>query len=220
MLENKEVIGDSKHGFTKGKSCLTNLVAFYDIATALADNNVICLDLCRVFDTVPHEILVSKLERHGSDGWTTLWIRNCLDGHTQRVAVMAQCPSGSQHKCRMGGEWIESSPEEKDLRVLMDKNLDMSRQCALAAQKANRILGCIKGNVASALYQGVICSISSKAAATYWGFFIVPQLEAEVRQPQDRPLYASFKANEVGHFLISIGLAQALYRETMEIGIG
>ncbi|GAB0178431.1 hypothetical protein GRJ2_000308400 [Grus japonensis] len=157
-VENKEVIGDSQHGFTKGKSCLAILVAYYNRVTALVDKgratDVICLDLtlCRMTSLSLNWRDMDLTVNEGSE-------RAALVGTWPPARVNP--PHNHKHKYGQGEEWIESSPEEKNLGVLIDEKLNMSRQCVLAAQKANGMLGCMKRNVTSRLRELILSSYST-----------------------------------------------------------
>jgi len=56
-MADSEVTGENYHGFTKGRSCLTNLVAVYDDITALMDKGRATDTICLNFDMVSHSIL-------------------------------------------------------------------------------------------------------------------------------------------------------------------
>jgi len=73
-----------------------------------------------------------------------------------RVLHRRQGKPRYQH--RLGDEGIKNSPAEKDLEILGNEKLDVSRQCALAAQKASYVLVCIKSSMAGRPRQGILSS--------------------------------------------------------------
>jgi len=91
-VQNNQGFRPSQHGFMKGRSCLANLISFYDQVARLVDEgkavDIVYLDFSKAFDTVPDSTLLEKLAAHGLDGCTLCCVK------------MAGCPGPKS--C---GEW-------------------------------------------------------------------------------------------------------------------
>ena len=237
-LEDKLLIGNSQHGFRKGRSCLSNLLSFLDKVTGSLDSgdnvDVVFLDFAKAFDKVPHKRLILKLESHGVSGKVLHWIKEWLHKRRQRVCisgvasswleVLSGVPQGSvlgpilfliyindldngiknwilkfaddtkifsavssdldrlrlqndldnllswavewqmtfnvtkckvmhlghnndAHSYYMDGKALEAVDQEKDLGIIITKDLKVSQQCVQAYSKASRMLGAINRTI-------------------------------------------------------------------------
>ena len=88
LVKNK-LINPSQHGFSKARSCLTNM--FLEDVTKWVDEgspvDIIYLVFKKAFDKVPHQRLLLKLKAHGIGNGMINWIEKLLIDRRQRVVV-------------------------------------------------------------------------------------------------------------------------------------
>ena len=76
-------LNDWQHGFTKGRSCVTQPVLTHHYWSKALD--AIFLDFSKAFDKVSHLILMQKLCNFGVSGCLLNWCRDYLSNSEQRV---------------------------------------------------------------------------------------------------------------------------------------
>ena len=90
-LTEHRIIRESQHGFRNKKSCLTNLLEFFDSVINDYDEckavDIVYLDFKKAFDLVPHNKLELKLKSHGIEENILIWIKEWLTDRKQRVVI-------------------------------------------------------------------------------------------------------------------------------------
>ena len=97
-LSKYEILSLQQFGFQRGKSAVDAIISFTeDLYASLNKGNYtmsLFLDLKKAFDTVNHDILLSKLHHYGIRGVSYQWLKNYLSNRKQHVKI-GSCKSSS-----------------------------------------------------------------------------------------------------------------------------
>ena len=97
------ILYKGQYGFRKGHSTFMAVMEMYDKISEARDNSHfsidVSLDLSKAFDTVNHDILISKLSHYGIRGICLDWIRDYLKGRKQCVLYNRQASIMLNVKC-------------------------------------------------------------------------------------------------------------------------
>ena len=89
LVANKPLSG-KQFGFRKGLSTISALTSFADEVLLNMEQGRLCgamfLDLTKAFDTVDHQILLSKLSAYGLSGNSLQWFRSYITDRRQRIS--------------------------------------------------------------------------------------------------------------------------------------
>jgi hypothetical protein len=90
-LKQNKLLCENQFGFQAGYSTVHHLLKLTNFVTKEINKKHytvgIFLDLKKAFDTVPHKILLKKLEKLGIRGVALRWFTNYLEGRSQRVEI-------------------------------------------------------------------------------------------------------------------------------------
>ena len=98
FLDSNKILSGSQYGFQRGKSTEDVLTQFSkNIYNQLNQSNSVLsifIDFSKAFDTVPHNILLDKLEHYGIRNNVLKWFSNYLANRTQSTSFENQisCP--------------------------------------------------------------------------------------------------------------------------------
>ena len=85
-MDKQNLFHSSQHGFRKGRSCLSQLLAHHDfVLRLLAEGqnvNTVYLDFAKAFDKVDFNIVLSKMKKIGIHGKILDFIKAFLANRT------------------------------------------------------------------------------------------------------------------------------------------